>query len=106
MVSPTTYRTIVRSYANGVESGAYDGDIESARERKFVAMLLRTASNDYRADIAYSDLTTEARERIVRDFIEQQWSANVGSLVEIASPTGRSAYGQAIERAIAILRGV
>lgn len=106
MVDPITFRTVVRSYAEGVEANQYDPDIFPARERKFVVLILRTASNDFGATSAYAALTAEAREDIIRRLIDSQWVANVLNFVEIASPSARVLYGQALERAIDILRGI
>lgn len=100
-----TFRTLIRQYSNGVQSGAYDPDL-SRQERKFVVLLLNTASNHFAADTAYQTLYPEQREAVVRGLIDGQWEANVAFLLEAASTSARTAYGTALARAVDILKGI
>lgn len=103
---PLTFRTILRDYADGIDGGAYDPDIESARERKFVALLLRTISNDERTNIPYRDVTSNLRADVLGTLWDRAWAANLGFFVEVASPTARELLGKAQERATEIVRNI
>lgn len=107
MYNETTFRSILRNYADGVDKGWNDSDLP-AKTRKFVALFLRTASNDFAADSVYGSARLSAsRDDIVQRLINQQWEGNVGEFVRIAgSNASRVAYGDAYERAIDILRNI
>lgn len=107
-MEPITYQELVRQYARGVDSGAYDADLDR-RTRRLTVILLNTAANLSSPTRPYEAVGRgdgSYREAIVADFHRGQWDANVGFLLDAVSPSGREAYGAAMERATDILRNI
>jgi len=102
-VERITYRDVMRRYADLVESGHADADL-SPRERRFCAVFVRTASNDYGASVLYPP-TDETRSEIVQRAARALWDGNARALVTAASPSADASYARAMSRAWDIVRG-
>lgn len=99
-----TMRNLTRKYADDVRSGAADSDL-NARERKLCALVLATLSNDPAADAPYP-IPAETRDAIIARMAERAWNANLYSIVEAVSPSGRESLVIAHERACVAFRNL
>lgn len=104
-MEPTTYQSLIRTYADNVRKGLADTDL-NPRERKLCALILNTASNSGLAAVAYNGMTESWRAKVVTHLHELLWAANTSFFIEAVSPSARAAYSVAIERATVILRGI
>jgi hypothetical protein len=103
-ITRATYRDMLRRYADLVRNGTADSDL-SPRQRRLTAVIVATASNDARADIAYPP-TDWDRDTVTRAMGDALWTGNARALLQAVGPSADDDYSIALDRASAIVRGV
>ncbi len=94
----TTYRGMLRTYADGVRKGHFDSDLKPA-ERKVCALILSTVSNVPDAAVEYRTMTEADRERAIAQGMRRLWDGN-------ASFFAGKPWDVAADRALIIMRGI
>lgn len=99
-----TYRDLIRVYADGVERGTNDAQL-NPRERRLVALMLRTASNADWSTVVYPP-TDRTRDDVVKSLSDLVWNGNLRLFITAVSPSSGEAFDAALSLTIAILRGI
>lgn len=94
----TTYRSILRSYSDGIAGGGFDSDVTDKRTRFYFARLLNLASNSGHADYPYPP--TEAQ----RDGVAKHLGAIVWDARALITDRDSDKFEAALSRAIEVVR--